>query len=171
MLIDFDKNIAGLKNYQQNVILDPEQWRAFQNQTALQWQSTKFEQASLAGIPNVRGIYMFVVQFQDHSQLPTRFPLHGYIMYGGITGEAANTGTLRSRFQNYLREQKRPKRVQIWSMLNKWKDDLYFHYSTVAPNVDLGLLETDLNDAVIPPYVTNDFSAEVREMVRVLRAN
>src|SRR5260370_37968913 len=171
MMIDLDENGAGVKRYQQKVILDPGQWRAFQNQAALQWQSVKFEQASLANVPDVRGVYMFVVQFQDHSVLPIRFPLHGYIMYGGITGEAPNTGTLRSRFQNYLREQKRAKRVQIWSMLNKWKDDIYFHYSTVAPTVDLGALETDLNDAVIPPYVTNDFSAEVREMVRVLRAN
>ena len=171
MLIDFDKNVAGLKEYQQNVILDPKQWRAFQNQAALQWQSVKFEQASLANIPDVRGIYMFVVQFQDHSALPIRFPLHGYIMYGGITGDASNARTLRSRFKDYLRDQKRAKRVQIWLMLNKWKDDIYFHYSPVAPTVDLGALETDLNDAVIPPYVTNDFSAEVREMVRALRAN
>jgi hypothetical protein len=171
MLIDFDKNVASLKNYQQSVILDPRQWRTFQNQAPLQWQSIKFEQASLPSIPDVRGIYMFVVQFQDHSVSPLRFPLHGYIMYGGITGKEADTGTLRKRFQNYLREQKRAKRVQIWSMLNKWKDDIYFHYSTVASQVNLGTLETALNDAVIPPIVTNDFSAEVREMVRVLRTN
>jgi len=171
MLIDFDKNVAGLKQYQQKVILDPRQWRAFQNQAALQWQSIKFEQASLASIPDVRGIYMFVVQFQDHSILPICFPQHGYIMYGGITGHPPKMGTLRSRFQIYLRDQKRSKRVQIWSMLNKWKDDMYFHYSPVAQHVNLGVLETDMNDAVIPPYVTNDFSAEVREMVRVLRAN
>jgi hypothetical protein len=171
MLIDFDKNVASLKNYQQSFILHPQQWRNFQNQARLQWQSIKFEQASLLSIPNVRGIYMFVVQFQDHSVLTIRFPLHGYIMYGGITGKEANTGTLRKRFKNYLRDQKRAKRVQIWSMLNKWKDDIYFHYSTIAPRVNLGSLETDLNDAVIPPLVTNDFSAEVREMVRVLRTN
>lgn len=171
MLNDFDKNVADLKVYQQSVILDPTRWRTFQTQVPLQWRSLKFEQALLPSVPDVRGVYMFVVQFQDHAIFPLRLPTHGYIMYGGITGKIANTGTLRLRFQNYLREQRRAKRMQIYSMLNKWKDDIYFHYSTVDPQMDLGGLEIALNDAIIPPLVTNDFSAEVREMVRTLRTN
>ena len=169
MVNDFATNLSSLKDFRQSFILDPARWKLFQAVPPLNWTPVKFEQSSLQNIPENRGIYMFVIQFQDHALVPTRLPMHGYIMYGGITGKEADTGTLKSRFENYLREQKRAKRMQIYSMLNKWKDNLYFYYSIVAPNIDLGALEIALNDSVIPPLVTNDFSAEVRKLVRVLR--
>ena len=92
-------------------------------------------------------------------------------MYAGITGHVGPTRTLRVRYGDYLRDQRRPKRLGIYSMLNNGSDHLFFHYSGVPQAAALDQLETALNDAVIPPYVTNDFSAEIRELVRVLRAN
>jgi hypothetical protein len=92
-------------------------------------------------------------------------------MYAGITGFLAQNRTLRDRFGDYLRDQRRPKRVPIWSMLNKWSDDLFFHYSVVENPDELGKIKIALNDAIIPPYVSNDFSAGVRDLVRTLRMN
>lgn len=171
MAIDFESNLRALKEYQQHVLLAPTRWHGFVPASPLNWSYVKFEAANQLAVPDVRGIYAFVVQFQDHAQLPIALPPHGYIMYAGVTGEVAVNRTLRDRYGDYLRDQKRPKRRSIWLMLNRWKDDLYFHYAPVDAAFDLGAAEDALNDAIIPPYVTQDFSAEVRELVRALRAN
>ena len=171
MVYDFESNLKDLKNFQQRVILSPDQWSGFVPDPPLNWQAVRFGGINSSHIPEARGIYAFVVQFQDNTIAPTLLPQHGYIMYAGITGHDAATRTLRDRFGDYLKDQRRPKRLSIHSMLNKWKDHLFFHYSTVADGVPLDQLELALNDAVIPPYVTNDFSAEIRALVRVLRAN
>lgn len=170
-LIDFESNLAQLKNFQQNVILMPAQWRSFAPAEPLAWDKVRFTPENKANVPAQRGIYAFIVQFQDHQVLPIALPPHGYVMYAGITGEKAEDRTLFDRYGDYVRDQKRPKRYSIYSMLNKWKEDMFFHFAAVGPEFDLGAAETALNDAMIPPYVTNDFSAEVRALVRVLRAN
>lgn len=169
--IDFDSNLDQLKKFQQNVLLMPARWRNFTPAAPLAWDSVKFTSANREDVPKQRRIYAFVVQFQDHGVLPIALPPHGYVMYGGVTGEVASDRTLFDRYGDYLRDQRRPKRFSIWSMLNKWKDDIYFHFAPVDAAFDLGAAETALNDAIIPPYVTQDFSAEVRQLVRVLRAN
>lgn len=171
MLHDFESNLSLLKNFQQHVVLSPSRWHSFSPNPPLQWQSVRFGAATINNVPEQRGIYAFVVQFQDHSIVPIALPSHGYVMYGGIAGHVGASRTLRDRFRDYLRDQRRAKRVQIWSMLNKWRDDLFFHFSVVSDTTDLGTMEYALNDAIIPPYVTNDFSAEVRPLVRALRAN
>lgn len=167
---DFEKNLEGLKKFQQNVILMPAQWRSFVPATPLDWCKVLFNDGNKEHVPEQRGIYAFVVQFQDHSALPIALPPHGYVMYAGITGATADR-TLRDRYGDYLRDQRRAKRLPIWLMLNKWKDDMYFYYAPVAAEFDLATAEIALNDAIIPPYVTNDFSAEIRDLVRVLRTN
>lgn len=171
MAIDFESNLSELKNYQQHVLLAPSRWRGFVPASPLAWSYVKFEVGNRTAVPEQRGIYAFIVQFQDNGQLPIALPPHGYVMYAGVTGEVAAGRTLRDRYGDYLRDQKRPKRRSIWLMLNRWKEDIYFHYAPVDANFDLGAAEDALNDAIIPPYVTQDFSAEVRELVRVLRAN
>jgi hypothetical protein len=171
MVHDFHSNLKELKNFQQSVVLAPVQWRKFIPSPALDWQNVKFGTGTIDKVPEQRGIYAFVVQFQDHAAAALRLPGHGYVMYAGITGERGVNRTLRDRFCDYLREINRGKRVQIWSMLNKWKDDFYFHYALVDQTTDLARLELALNDAIIPPYVTNDFSAAIRPLARVLRRN
>jgi hypothetical protein len=171
MPIDFESNLKDLKNYQQHVLLAPDRWRRFAPAAPLHWSNVKFEAGNRGAVPENRGIYAFVVQFQDHGQLPIPLPPHGYVMYAGVTGEVAAGRTLRDRYGDYLREQRRSKRRSIWLMLNKWKEDIYFHYAPVDAAFDLGAAEEALNDAMIPPYVTQDFSAEVRELVRALKAN
>jgi hypothetical protein len=170
MIHDFASNLRDLKDYRQQFILVPAKWRAFAPAQQLNWQFTRFSPDSVNDIPAERGIYALVVQFQDHSVFPQVLPTHGYIMYGGITGHEAKTRTLRARFSDYLREKRRAKRHRIWWLLNTWSEDIFFHYSVVGEGTDLRALELALNDAIIPPFVENDFSAEVRRLVRVLRA-
>ena len=166
-LIDFDSNLKAMSNFTQHFTLDPNRWASFDPQPPLEWKSVRFTAASTTEIPEAKGIYTFVIQFQDHSAPPTRLPMHGYVVYRGSTPRG---GTLRSRFTNYLDEQKRAKRLTLWSTLNKWTSSLFFHYAIVDPSVDLLALEIALNDAIVPPKVTNDFSAGTRAVVRVFRS-
>lgn len=169
MLHDFDRNLRDLKHFEQRVVLSPKQWSSFVPPVPLDWQSVQFTGANRSNVPKERGIYAFVVQFQDHSVNPLRLPQHGYIMYVGITGHIGVTRTLYDRFGDYARE--RGKRIRIYSMLQKWSQHLFFHYATVPVGVALDQLELAINDAIIPPYVTGDFSAGVKPLVKALRAN
>jgi hypothetical protein len=149
----------------------PERWHTFSPDPPLDWQFVKFHAPMLHRIPQEPGVYAFIVQFQDHWGGTRPLPFHGYVMHACIAGFIGRTRTLRDRFGDYLREQKRGKRVSIWSMLNKWSSGPFFHYS-IVPDLDrLAQIEIALNDAIIPPYVSNDFSAGVRALVRTLRAN
>ncbi len=94
-------------------------------------------------------------------------------MYIGITGDAGQTPTLHDRYYDYLRERTKQKRAKIAYVLHKYEADLYFCFATITdPNFDLAQLELDLNDALVPPVVVKDFTADVREIVRgIFRAN
>jgi hypothetical protein len=90
-------------------------------------------------------------------------------MYIGITGAKGNGRTLRNRYGDYLREQKKHKRPKIHYMLNKYPDDIEFAYAAIPdPAFDLEALELDLNDAIIPPIVVKDFTAEIRQLVKAI---
>jgi hypothetical protein len=171
MVYDLDRKLASLQKYQQRVVLHPRRWRSFKPATPLTWESVRFGSGSVQDVPQQRGIYTFVVHFQDYTKGPFALPTHGYILYGGITGARAQHRTLRDRFQEYLREKQRGKRVNIHRMLNTWPKDLFFYYAVVGQSTDLGALELALNDAVIPPFVENDFSAAVRPLVKALRSH
>lgn len=131
----------------------------------LTWNSVKFEAGNRDQIPDRRGIYAFTVMHaNDH------FPPHGFIMYIGITGARARERTLHDRFYEYVREQQRNKRPRVHYMLSKYSENLYFNYATVDDeHLDLEQLELDLNDAIIPPVVVKDFTAEVRAIVAAFR--
>ncbi|MDX1927029.1 MAG: hypothetical protein SFV81_10945 [Pirellulaceae bacterium] len=54
-------------------------------------------------------------------------------------------------------------------MLNKYTDDLQFAYAAFPdPTFNLEALELDLNDAIIPPVVVKDFTAEIRQLVKAI---
>lgn len=165
---DFQSNVDKLGSYKQTFVLSPDSWSKFAPAPALNWQSVRFAPGNLNAVPDERGIYAFVIQFQDHAALPRPLPSHGYVMYGGITGHLAANRTLRKRYADYLREKQRGKRPKIARMM-RWSDHLFFHYSTVDAAVALDKLEHALNDAIMPPSVTNDFSAEVRPLVKALQ--
>jgi len=173
MLNDFATDLPAIRElmtFRQHFTLSPPLWHSFQPAPALSWQCVKFGKSTANQVPKVRGIYAFVIQFQDHDAPPIVLPSHGYITYVGITGQRSSRRTLRDRYGDYLQEKERPKRVQIGFMLNNWPDDLYFHFAKVDAAVDLAGLETALNDAIMPPYGTNDFSAAARRRGRAFRA-
>ena len=164
MIVDLVRHVDDIKADKQTFLLSPKRWRTSKVQIPLAWTTLKFEEANRQHVPAIRGVYAFTVQHVNG-----HFPPHGYIMYIGITGDVSKTRTLFDRYSDYLRERKRQKRFKIAYMLDKYADDLYFSYATITdPTFDLGKLELDLNDAVIPPVVVKDFTAEIREIVRAI---
>jgi hypothetical protein len=106
------------------------------------WKRTKFEDPPTIEIPDVSGIYIFVVapccgQLTDHS----------YIFYVG------QTKSLRDRYKQYLNERKgqganpRPKVVRF---LNHLKEHVYFHFTEI-PEDELDEAEDLLKDNITPP--------------------
>jgi hypothetical protein len=56
-------------------------------------------------------------------------------------------------------------------MLNKWKGLLFFYFAPVDPAIASLLdVEAKLNDAMIPPYSQQDFSADIRKKKNILEA-
>jgi hypothetical protein len=150
-----------LKIYGQDFILSPKQLRKFATTATLDWKKVKFTQTNQASVPLDRGIYAFVVEHNE-SQLPP----HGYVMYVGITGNTSKHN-LRKRYRDYLRDKKVNKRAGIHYMLNNWGASMFFHYAVISDKrYNLAAIEQSMSDALIPPYSTMDFSAEIREAKR-----
>ncbi len=85
-------------------------------------------------------------------------------MYIGQVGHGNDTRTLFARYGDYLREQKQNKRPSVHYMLNNWETCLDFCYAEVRDKrINLKKLERALNDSLIPPFSTNDFSADIRQ--------
>lgn len=144
-------------------VLDPERWNGFNLPAHLEWKHVQFKAESSDCLPKSRGIYAFVLKFHSHDSDEERnFPIHGHILYGGITGyKSGSSRTLRQRFNEYLKEN--GKRIKIFQMINNWKNYLYFYYSEVEDeSINLLDLEKKFNDAVQPPMAQNDFSADVK---------
>ena len=79
------------------------------------------------------------------------------------------SGNLQKRFEDYLQEKKRSKRIHIYRMLNLWEDYLYFYYAEVNPTqTDLKQLEQKLLDTFIPPFSKRGYSAKIGEIIRGL---
>lgn len=128
--------------------------------TKLRWIPIPFTSNNKKLVAAKRGVYAFVVK-SEFSDLPT----HGYVMYMGITGNDSEARNLRIRYSDYLIHKKliKPKkRIGIHHMLNIWTDCLYFYFAPVPRPHDLGAIEIALNDCLVPPFVRDDFSAEVR---------
>lgn len=162
MTTDFARTVNVVKQYRQDFVLSPHQWRTFNTSLTLDWNKVKFTKKNLSQIPFERGIYAFVIECPERS-----FPPHGYIMYVGITGAQASRQTLRDRYGNYLTESRELKRAKIHYLLGNWARDLYFHYATVKDRrYSLNNLEHALCDALLPPFNINDFSARIRKVVK-----
>jgi hypothetical protein len=161
MASDFVKAVHARKAYKHNFCLSPPAWRAFKNKTPLTWARVKFTPGNRKHIPTTRGIYAFVVLHDNPS-----FPPHGFVMYIGESGNK-NKRTLHVRYQDYLTETIVRKRHGVHYMLRNWRGSLFFFYSPVADKrYNLRKLERDLNDALFPPFSSNDFSLEVRGIKR-----
>ncbi|GFM51893.1 hypothetical protein PSCICE_31600 [Pseudomonas cichorii] len=165
MVHDFAPKVDEVQADIKRFLLSPKRWRASRVKFPINWERIPFTEANRVKIPKKPGIYAFIVQhINDH------FPGHGFIMYIGITGtNTKGNRTLYVRYGDYLREQKKFKRPKVHYMLTKYPNDIHFAYSEIDPAaVDLAQLELDLNDAIIPPVVVKDFTAEIRAIVKAL---
>jgi hypothetical protein len=157
--MSFKLFVNKLKIFEKSFTLSPQQLRKFVTTAKVDWKKVKFTQGNNRFIPPARGIYAFVVE-HNISQLPP----HGYVMYVGITGDTGSSHNLRRRYGNYLRDRRVDKRPGVHYMLNNWAPSLYFHYAVIADKrYSLSRLETEMADALIPPFNTQDFSAEIRK--------
>jgi hypothetical protein len=124
----------------------------------------KFEKGNSVNVSSRPGIYAFVIKSPCLG-----LPPHGYILYIGITRKRKRNVFLRTRFSEYIREQASgsPRREQIGDMLTRWRDAIYFYFAEVDDELmPLHELEELLNDAIQPPKVSNDYSADVRRARR-----
>jgi hypothetical protein len=145
--------------YTQRFVLQPKALLDLSLSVPLTWQNIRLNAKNAASVVEKTGVYALVIR-HDGPGLPP----HGYVAYIGQAGADRPTRTLRTRFKEYVgNEKKRPKRPRVWSLLNKWEECLFFYFAPVDRNAtDLKLIEAKLNDAMMPPYSRNDFSVDVR---------
>jgi hypothetical protein len=160
MAYDVVKRADDLAAYLQWFCLSPKQWAACNIVPCGQWQSVRFQRNQRQNVPQVRGLYAFVLR----PTVPAIFEL-GYLLYFGQTGHG-NARTLYDRFDDYFQPTKIRKRARIARMMDKWQDHLMFYFVDLTNVQDLKTLETAFNDAMIPPFVSGDFSPAIREAVR-----
>lgn len=156
----FVEQVERFRVERRSFYLSPDRWASSRVNVSLDWNEVKFEAGNRESVPERRGIYAFVVKHPSN-----HFPRHGFIMYIGVTGERNKERTLRNRFSDYLNEQKKNKRPKVHFMLTKYTNNLYFNFAPIDnDNFDLGQLEIDLNDALVPPVGRKDFSAEIKAL-------
>lgn len=143
------------------VFVWPDAWRDVATAQALNWSKVEFGQHTVDAVPEQRGVYAFCVSVKG-----SIMPSHGVLVYFGETSR-----TLRKRYKEYLRDCRMgAKRPKIDNLFKLWSKDLDFFFAPIDDDVcDLKKIEEALNDAVIPHCVTNDFSAEIRRTIPVLR--
>lgn len=144
-----------------DVYVWPDAWRNAATVQALNWDKVEFGHHTINNVPEKRGVYAFCVSVKG-----TIMPPHGVLVYFGQTSR-----TLRERYREYVREcrmgAKRPKFENLFKL---WSNHLDFFFVPIDDDTcDLKVIEEALNDAVIPHCVTDDFSAEIRRIVPVLR--
>lgn len=156
--LDLVKSTKRLKGEFAAFHMDINRWRGFKSRHKLQWQKVRFDKASQALVPQQRGIYVFTVELE-----PSKLPIHGYMMYVGITGHESKNANLRKRFGQYLGHQRNDTgRARVRFLLRNWRKDLFFNFVPLPQaNVDLKKMETAFISAVIPPVNRTDFDADL----------
>lgn len=136
-------------------VISPPEFKRADINPRLNWQSVKFGPTAKSKVPEQPGLYAFVVRIPFEG-----LPTHGWVMYIGQTGDGSSNATLRSRFGQYLRDKKTPKRPKVFYMLNAWDGDLEFFYAPEpGRKADLEKLETELLGAFRPPFTDRTYPA------------
>lgn len=154
-LVDHTKQY---KSELHSFFLDLKSWRKFRCNWKLEWQKVPFGAKAHSLVPKVRGIYVFTVELS-----PSKFPIHGYMLYVGITGDNGKHD-LHKRYGDYLSHlERKDGRPAIYYMLKNWSGDLFFNFVPM-PNhkTDLALIERKFINAVIPPVNKRDLEATIR---------
>lgn len=132
----------------------PALWAAFAAKYNFLWEHTQFDAANRDNVPLEPGFYCFVVGLPGASLPPIGYPL-----YIGKTER-----TLRTRFGEYLREKDDEKgRVRVRKFIKVFDGELLFFFTNFHGTPEqVREIETELHDALMPPYSDTGFSADVR---------
>jgi hypothetical protein len=155
-----DKRLAYISKYQRNFVLCPTFMNTTNELPELNWESIKFNSDNIT-LPSQQGVYAFSINI-----ISNNLPTNSYILYVGKAGDINSQNTIRKRYRDYTRELRTKTRPKIHRMLNLWKDHLTYHYAEVENGISTGEIETKLTTIFIPPYNTNDFSAEIRDLLK-----
>ena len=137
--------------------LDMKSWKKFKTRSALDWQKTRFGDASHPSVPRERGIYAFTLELA-----PAKLPAHGYILYVGITGDDSDAN-LYKRFGQYLLSLKNEDgRPAVVYMMKNWSDHLFFNFVSI-PNksINLAKIERAFINSIMPPVNKRDLEAKI----------
>ena len=134
--------------------MDLTSWRQFKSPHKLDWKRVPFKPESRELVPKEPGIYVFTTEL-----LNSALPPHGYILYVGITGDGESKSNLRVRYGQYENKLKNDDgRTAVFYMMDNWRDDLVFNYVPIPDDgIDLGQIEADFINAVMPPVNKRDF--------------
>lgn len=156
------------RDHEVPVFLWPNAWRAVEGVDDFEWTEVPFVEGSVDQIPATPGIYAFKIKLRE-----TIMPDHSIIVYIGESGAGreGTVGNLQRRYKEYLRAKRRgAKRQKFAWLFERWPDDLVFCFASIDwGRAELGKLESDLSDAIIPVCSKMDFSAHVRRVVEILR--
>ena len=136
--------VSEARRYEQAFMLFPRYWLEYAYPRRLTWNVVPFVAQKKALVPQVPGVYAFLVQ---STAPPT---LAGcYIMYVG------QSNSLKRRFSEYAREESSSSgRPKIRVMLGTWKGFVHFAYAPVPPS-ELNEAESALLRALWPPMNPN----------------
>jgi hypothetical protein len=160
---DFVNRSIELGGFRKEFILSPNQWATCSVVGPLAWQFVPFKKSERSKLPKARGLYAFVLRPSVASIFE-----HGYLMYIGQTGHG-NSRTLYDRFPEYFQDTLLRKRPKLAELMQKWGDYLLFYFIPLQAILDLKAMETGLNDALVPPCVTNDFTPIMRKAVKAFK--
>ena len=153
--------MGGFFEHQVRAIIWPSRWRSADIERVPEWTEVKFGNDTAKCVPKTPGIYAFCIAIDCDIA-----PRNVVVAYIGKSEKS-----LRDRFRNYLSERKwGSRRNHIRRLFKHWGNDLYFSYWSISDiSCDLKEIELTLNDAIVPPFVTNDYSATVRREVHMFR--
>lgn len=156
---DLVKNTKKYKGELYEFFLDMKSWKKFRTKHKLEWQKVRFEESARASVPTSPGIYTFTLELS-----PSKLPLHGYIMYVGITGDEDSNSNLRVRFGRYLWElATEGGRAATFLMMDNWHPDLFFNFVPITKaGVDIGAIERAFIKAIMPPINKRDIEGELK---------
>ena len=151
------KSLAGeFRDCKRTFIPHVASWKDYKPPTTLSWKRVKYD--STQQPLDCRGVYAFVLC--PETFLSSKAPPFGFILYVGETGDKGNA-TLRSRLLSYRNKRSQKSRARVYSMIDIWKDHLYFYFAEVSVGASTKQCETTLLDALLPPCNEKDFSAKV----------
>lgn len=127
----------------------------------LNWVKLRFNKDNRVHVPKSKGIYAFVLEVDSNLLMN-----NAYVLYVGKAGDIKSKNTLFKRYGDYLRNLRMNDRIRISEMLNRWNGHLSYYYSEVPEDISTGDIEKILLDIFIPPFNTNDFSFELKSLLK-----